>query len=108
MENTPQNPSEDRHSHPWKRYLTYMKWYALIMLGISLILAALGYSGAGWPGVLNGLTWGLMMGIFGLPILGLLLSVSIWSGYAHRWGEYNYKKQLEGDPDKKKEENQRD
>jgi hypothetical protein len=34
----------------------------------------------------------------GLPMAGLLIALKFWGGYANRWGEYNYKKELEGEP----------
>ena len=75
------------------------------MLVITLILAALGYSGTGWEGAKNGLTWGLLLGVLGLPIVGFLISINVWSGYANRWGEEKYKEMLEGtSKDKKPEE----
>ncbi|NLE83202.1 MAG: hypothetical protein GX603_01640 [Chloroflexi bacterium] len=107
MNEPPENPdlqTEDYSRHPWKRYLGILKWYGLAILVITLVLSGLGYSGAGWEGVKNGLTWGLLIGIVGLPLVGLLISVNVWSGYANRWGEVKYKEMLEGKPEDKKTE----
>lgn len=107
MAETPENPDlqpEDHSRHPWKRYLRFLKWYGLAVLVITLILAALGYSGAGWEGTKNGLTWGVLIAVLGLPIVGLLISINVWSGYANRWGEVKYKEMLEGKPEDKKHE----
>ncbi len=107
MNETPENPNlqpEDYSRHPWKRYLRILKWYGLAVLVITLILVALGYSGAGWEGAKNGLSWGVLIAALGLPILGLLISVNVWSGYANRWGEVKYKEMLEGKPEAKKPE----
>lgn len=84
--------------HPWKRYLKFLKWYAGGVVVVAVILAALGYSGAGWEGAKNGLTWALLFALFGLPVAGFFINVSFWSGYANRWGEANYKEMLEGKP----------
>ena len=96
---------EDNSQNHWKNYLRYLKWFGLAMLVITLILAALGYSGTGWEGAKNGLTWGLLLSVLGLPIVGFLISINVWSGYANRWGEEKYKEMLEGtSKDKKPEE----
>lgn len=105
MSKNPKNPDqqpEDYSRHNWKRYLRLLKWYGLAVLVITLVLAALGYSGAGWEGAKNGLTWGVLLAVLGLPIVGLLISVNVWSGYANRWGEVKYKEMLEGKPEDKK------
>ena len=105
MNEIPENPNlqhEDYSRHPWKRYLQFLKLYGLAVLVITLILAVLGYSGAGWEGAKNGLTWGVLIAVLGLPIVGLLLSINVWSGYANRWGEVKYKEMLEGKPEDKK------
>lgn len=105
MNELPENPNlqpEDYSRHPWKRYLRILKWYGLAVLVITLILAALGFSGAGWEGAKNGLTWGVLIAVLGLPIVGLLVSINVWSGYANRWGEVKYKEMLEGKPKDKK------
>ena len=105
MNDEPENPNlrtEDYSRHNWKRYLRFLKWYGLALLVITLILVALGYSGAGWEGVKNGLTWGVLLAVLGLPVVGLLISVNVWSGYANRWGESKYKEMLEGKPEDKK------
>ncbi len=47
---------------------------------------------------------GLLLAVLGLPILGLLISVNVWGGYANRWGEVKYKEMLEGKPEDKKHE----
>ena len=106
MDNNPENPdlkSEDYSRHNWNRYLGFLKWYGLAVLVITIVLAALGYSGAAWQGVLNGLTWGFLIGVLGLPLVGLLISLTVWSGYANRWGEAKYKEMLEGRTDDKKQ-----
>jgi len=108
MKEIPENPdlqTEDHSHHKWKRYLSIMMWYGIAVFVITLVLAALGYSGEGWEGVKNGLTWGLLLGFLGLPIMGMLISINVWSGFANRWGETKYKEMVEGKPgDKKSEE----
>lgn len=107
MNETPENPNlqpEDHSHHPWKRYLRILKWYGLAALVITLVLVALGYSGAGWEGAKNGFTWGVLIAVVGLPFVGLLISINVWSGYANRWGEVKYKEMLEGKPEDKKHE----
>lgn len=105
MDNNPEHPNfkpEDYSRHNWKRYLGILKWYGLGVLVIALVLTVLGYSGAAWQGALNGLTWGILIGVMGLPLVGLLISLTVWSGYANRWGAAKYKEMLEGRPDDKK------
>ena len=48
--------AENPKTHPWKRYLRYLKWYGIGVVVVAIILASVGYSGAGWEGVKNGLT----------------------------------------------------
>lgn len=95
--NANQDPS-DQKSRLWKRTLTFLKIYGIGVLVIALILALMGYSGAGLEGAKNGLIWAGLFALFGLPVAGLMISISFWSGYANRWGEYLYKKELEGEP----------
>jgi hypothetical protein len=38
------------------------------------------------------------MSVLALPFMGFLIAVKFWSGYAGRWGEYNYKQELESNP----------
>lgn len=89
---------ENSKHHPWKRYLRYLKWYGIGVVVVAIILASVGYSGAGWEGVKNGLTWAGLVALFGLPVAGFFISISFWSGYANRWGEYIYKRESEGEP----------
>jgi predicted PurR-regulated permease PerM len=89
--------AENPKTHPWKRYLRYLKWYGIGVVVVAIILASVGYSGAGWEGVKNGLTWAGLFTLFGLPVAGLFINITFWSGYANRWGEYIYKKELEGE-----------
>lgn len=89
--------AENPKHHPWKRYLNFLKWYGVGVVVVAITLAVLGYGGAGWEGAKNGLIWAALFAMVGLPVAGFFISISFWSGYANRWGEYNYKKQLEGD-----------
>ena len=67
-------------------------------LGMSAII---GYQAAGMSGAWNAAGTGLLFGAMGLPMAGLLIALKAWGGYANRWGEYNYKKELEGEPKKR-------
>lgn len=98
-----ENAENPKH-HPWRRYLRFLKWYGIGVGVVAIVLATLGYSGAGWEGVKNGLTWAGLFALFGLPVAGFFISISFWSGYANRWGEYNYKKELEGEPKDSRED----
>ncbi|MEL7626204.1 MAG: hypothetical protein AAGU15_05030 [Anaerolineaceae bacterium] len=99
------DPQPEEYSrHNWKSYLRIALWYGVAVLVITLILAVLGYSGAGWEGAKNGITWGLLLGMIGLPLVGIFISINVWSGYANRWGAVKYKEMLEGKPENKKHE----
>ncbi|MGI6258592.1 MAG: hypothetical protein ACOYKC_01910 [Anaerolineaceae bacterium] len=91
-------------TQPWKRYLRFLKWYGIGVVVVTIILVSIGYTGAGWEGVKNGLTWAGLFALFGLPVAGFFISITFWSGYANRWGEYIYKKELEGEPKSEEED----
>ena len=79
-------------------FLRVLLYYALTLVVVCTALGAIGFHAKGWDGAWNGMTLGLLLGLIALPLLGLLISVQYWSGFAGRWGEYQYKKELEGDP----------
>ena len=89
-------------AHPWKRFLSYLKWYGIILLSITLALAAFAYIKGGVPALQTALSWALLVAVLGLPMLGLLISANTWSGYANRWGQEKYKEMLEGKPEERK------
>lgn len=93
---------EDYSGHPWKRFLSYLKWYGIILLTITLALAAYAYIKGGASAVLPALNWALLVAVLGLPMVGLLISATAWSGYANRWGQEKYKEMLEGKPEERK------
>ena len=93
---------EDYSVHPWKRFLSYLKWYGIILLTITLALAAFAYIKGGVPAMLNALNWALLLAVLSLPMLALLISANTWSGYANRWGQEKYKEMLEGKPEERK------
>jgi hypothetical protein len=72
------------------------------MLAITLAFALYGYFAGGKEGLTTGLTLGLLLSLMATPMLALLIGVNVWSGYASRWGEANYKEMLEGKPGDKK------
>lgn len=89
-------------AHPWKRFLTYLKWYGIILLTTTLGLAGFAYLKGGTQAMLTALNWALLIAVLSLPMLGLLISANTWSGYANRWGQEKYKEMLEGKPEDKK------
>ena len=93
---------EDYSVHLWKRFFTYLKWYGIILLTITLGLAGFAYLKGGTQAMLTALNWALLIAVLSLPMLGLLISANTWSGYANRWGQEKYKEMLEGKPEDKK------
>ena len=88
-----------------RTYLKMLKVYGLIALGIIVLFAGFGFVTGGVPGLLNGFNLGLLVSVVGLPFLGIMVSITYWSGFASRWGEEKYKEQLEGKPEDKKNQN---
>ncbi len=86
------------------KYLKMLKVYGFIALGILVIFSVFGFLTSGVPGLLNALNLGLIVCAIGLPFLGIIISITYWSGFASRWGEEKYKEQLEGKPDDKKDQ----
>ena len=86
------------------KYLKMLKVYGFIALGILVLFSGFGFLTSGVPGLLNALNLGLIVCAIGLPFLGIIISITYWSGFASRWGEEKYKEQLEGKPDDKKDQ----
>ena len=84
------------------KYLKMLEIYGFIALGILVLFSVFGFLTSGVPGLLNALNLGLIVCAIGLPFLGIIISITYWSGFASRWGEEKYKEQLEGKPDDKK------
>jgi len=85
-----------------RQYLKMLKIYGLIALGIIIVFTGVGYFTGGVPGLLNGLNLGLVVSAIGLPFLGVIVSITYWGEFAGRWGEEQYREQLEGKPKDKK------
>ncbi|NMD27958.1 MAG: DUF2207 domain-containing protein [Chloroflexi bacterium] len=85
-----------------RTYLKMLKVYGLAALGILVLFSAFGFFTGGVPGLINGLNLALIVCAIGLPFLGMLISLTYWSEFAGRWGEEQYKEQLEGKTDDKK------
>ena len=86
------------------KYLKMLEIYGFIALGILVLFSGFGFLTSGVPGLLNALNLGLIVCAIGLPFLGIIISITYWSGFASRWGEEKYKEQLEGKPDDKKDQ----
>ncbi len=85
-----------------RTYLKMLKVYGFVSLGILVLFSGFGFITGGVPGLLNGLKLGLIVSAVGLPSLGIIISITYWSGFAGRWGAEKYKEQLEGKPEDKK------
>jgi len=72
--------------------------YALLAFLMVVSFFIIGYRTAGMQGGWNAAGTGLLFSVLGLPLAGFLIALKFWGGYASRWGEYNYKKELEGEP----------
>lgn len=81
-----------------KKILTALLVYLLVTLLTIAILAWIGYDAAGKDGAISAANLGFILSLIALPFLGIFISANYWSGLVGRWGEYNYKKELEGDP----------
>ena len=99
-----QRKSSNLAESKMRTYLKMLKVYGLIALGIILLFTGGGFVTGGMPGLLSGLNLGLIVSAVGLPFLGMIVSMTYWSGFAGRWGEEQYKEQLEGKPDDKKDQ----
>lgn len=84
-----------------KFILRVLLGYGIIALLLVVSFFIIGYQAAGMSGAWNAAGTGLLFGAMGLPMAGLLIALKAWGGYANRWGEYNYKKELEGEPKKR-------
>ncbi len=72
--------------------------YLIFLALVVLVFAGIGYSALGWEGAANAAAMGLLLSLMALPFMGIFIAAKFWGGYAGRWGEYNYRKELEGDP----------
>lgn len=72
--------------------------YGALALLVVLAFFMIGFRAAGLAGAWSAAGTGLLFSAMGLPMAGLLIALKFWGGYANRWGEYNYKKELEGEP----------
>lgn len=102
MQTDPQPTPENK----MRGYLKALKVYALIALGVVLLFTLGGLLTGGIPGLLNGLKIGLIVSAVGLSFLGSVISLTYWSDFAGRWGEAQYKEQLEGKQKDKKNHDQ--
>ena len=98
MQTTPEPAPKNK----MRQYLKMLKIYGLIALGIIIVFTGVGYFTGGVPGLLNGLNLGLVVSAIGLPFLGVIVSITYWGEFAGRWGEEQYREQLEGKPKDKK------
>ena len=98
MQTTPEPAPKNK----MRQYLKMLKVYGLIALGIIIVFTGVGYFTGGVPGLLNGLNLGLLVSAIGLPFLGVIVSITYWGEFAGRWGEEQYREQLEGKPKDKK------
>ncbi|MFZ3150623.1 MAG: hypothetical protein WA116_02945 [Anaerolineaceae bacterium] len=82
-----------------KKYLLkLLLFFVIFTLVVVLAFVVVGYSAQGKEGAVNAAQMGLLISVMALPFMGIFIATKFWSGYAGRWGEYNYKKELEGDP----------
>lgn len=84
-----------------KFILRVLLGYGILALLLVVSFFIIGYQAAGISGAWNAAGTGLLFSAMGLPMAGLLIALKAWGGYANRWGEYNYKKELEGEPKKR-------
>ncbi|HOA22251.1 MAG TPA: hypothetical protein PKL82_07145 [Anaerolineaceae bacterium] len=81
--------------------------YGILALLMVVSFFIIGYRAAGIQGGWNAAGTGLLFSMMGLPLAGLLIALKFWGGYASRWGEYNYKKELEGETKDREHDPQR-
>jgi len=62
------------------KYLKMLKVYGFIALGILVLFSGFGFLTSGVPGLLNALNLGLIVCAIGLPFLGVIISITYWSG----------------------------
>lgn len=84
----------------WKKlFLKLIKNIALSTIISALIMAIIGYLLAGKAGLLNSILLGALFGFIGsLLISGIHISAHFWSGYANRYGQYQFDKISKPDP----------
>ena len=80
-----------------KFILRVLLGYGILVVLMIASFFIIGYRAAGWQGAWNPAGTGLLFSAMGMPMAGLLIAIKFWGGYANRWGEYNYKKELEGE-----------
>lgn len=98
MQSEPSTPPETKV----RKYLKMLKGYGFTALGILVLFSGFGFFTGGVPGLINAFNLGLIVCAIGLPFLGIIISLTYWSEFAGRWGEEQYKEQLEGKTDDKK------
>ena len=68
----------------------------VILLAVT-ILGLIGYLVAGMDGLVNGATWGFVLGLVSVPFFAFLVLAKYWGDYAGRYGEWWVKKETEGE-----------
>ncbi len=82
----------------WKHFFIQLAFNSIITIALaSLGLGVFFFILAGQEGLVNGLTWGLILGIMSIPFTAMVIMTKYWEGYSTRYGAWWIKKETEGE-----------
>ncbi len=87
----------------WKEFFKLLVRNVLgAMLVVGAVLGVFGFLVAGKVGLVNGLSWGLVLGFLSVPFTTFIIFQKFWGDYSGRFGSAWFKDQAMGDdPDKR-------
>jgi hypothetical protein len=78
----------------WKGFFKAILRIATISIALGVvILGLIGFLLAGRQGLINGMIWGLVLGLVSVPFSLMTFGPKYWGGYAKRYGEWYVNKE---------------
>ena len=84
----------------WKHFFKIMLRNSIISITLAmLILGGIGFLFAGKEGLLNGATWGFIMGAISIPFMAGIIYMKYWGDFAGRYSKWYVDKETTGQED---------
>jgi hypothetical protein len=84
----------------WKKFFKLLLRNTVIAVTLTtIVLGTFGFLVAGKEGVLNGVTWGFILGLISVPFLASAIYAKYWGDYAGRYGQWYVENKTEGEGD---------
>jgi hypothetical protein len=82
----------------WKLFFKEFLRNTLTVILLAVIgLGGIGYLVGGKAGLANGASWGLILGLVGIPFTVILILAKYWGDFAGRYGQWWIKKETDGE-----------